>query len=248
MSKLKTTTALIILAVAKTSVGSSLAEVFMSLYDEMNTTNTTQAAFMDAVAEDRFLWFNLYRTARANISDCVLSGWYTNLVSATVPDNVESSGTNLWLGIKQYAIADMASDTAICNSTNCWFATAREHGFIRDGLRSDGDWEALLGKDQCEREVMPDGVVIVSVPGLFSDQQLQRESMVRQMKNVQSWHEDVAMGMRRALRRFTKSESFAGLSQQEHNSIVSNLVEMARLTQEEAAALGLTNRIEVVSQ
>ena len=248
MSKLKTTAALILWVIVKTGIGSSLEEVFISLYDEMNTTNASQSTFMDAVAQDRFLWFNLYRAARANISDCALSDWYTNLVSATVPDNVESSGTNLWLEIKQYAIADMASDTAICNSTNCWFATAREHGYIRDGLRSDGDWEVLLGMDQCERQVMPDGVVIVSVPGLFSDQQLQRESMVRQMKVEQSWHEDVATGMRRALRRFTTSESFAGLSQQEHNSIVSNLVEAARLTQEEASLLGLTNRVGSVSQ
>ena len=248
MNKLKIAIALGLQIMIKINIASSLEDVFVSLYNEMNTTNVTQSAYMDAVLEDRFLWFNLYRTARANISDCTLSDWYANLVSATVPDNVESSGTNLWLGIKQYAIADMASDTAICNSTNCWFATAREHGAIRQGLRSDGDWEVLLGMDQCEREVRPDGVVIVSVPGLFGEQQLQRESMVRQMKVVQSWHEDVAMGMRRALGRFTTSESFAGLSQQEHNAIVSNLVETARLTQEEAASLGLTNRVGSVSQ
>ena len=243
MNKLKMIRAFSLLALARIGVCSSLDDVFVSLYAEMNTTNTTQSAFMNAVAEGRFSWYGLYRAERGNMSDAALSNWFTNLVTAVVPANLDSSGTNHWLVTKQYAIADMATDTAIRNSSNCWFATAREHGLIRDGLRSESDWEVLLGVDKCEREVMPDGVVIVSVPGLFCDQQSQRESMVRQMKIEQSWNEDVATGMRRALEIFVRSESFSGLSQEQHNSIVSNLVETARLTSAEAAALGLTNKV-----
>ena len=248
MNKLKTTIALGLLVVIRVSIASSLEEAFVSLYNEMKATNATQSAFMDAVLVDRFRWFNLYRATRNNISDDALSEWYANLAAARVPDNVEASGTNLWLKVKQYAIADMSFDTAVCNSTSCWFAIAREHGVIRSGLRSASDWEALLGIDQSEREVMPDGVVIVSVPGLFGDQHRQRESMVRQMKEVQFWNEELATGMRCALKNFAKSACFTSLSQPERNSIVSNLVEAAHLTQEESASLGLTNMVESVSQ
>ncbi len=241
MNNLRIIIAFSLLALARIGVCSSLEDVFVSLYAEMNTTNTTQSAFMNAVAEGRFRWYDLYRAERSNMSDAALSNWFTNLVTAVVPGNLDSSGTNRWLVTKQYAIADMATDAAIRNSSNCWFVTAREHGLIRDGLKSERDWDVLLGVDKCEKEVMPDGVVIVSVPGLFGDQQSQREAMVRQMKMEQSWNEDVAAGMRRALEIFAKSDSFFCLSQEQHNSIVSNLVETARLTPAEAATLGLTN-------
>ena len=248
MNNLRIIIAFSLLGLSRIGVCSSLEDVFVSLYAEMNTTNTTQAAFMSAVNEGRFCWYDLYRAERGNISDAALSNWFTNLVTAVVPGNVDSSGTNRWLVTKQNAISDMAADTAIRNSSNCWFVTAREHGQIRVDLKSESDWDVLLGIDKCEKEVMPDGVVIVSVPGLFGDQQSQREAMVRQMKMEQSWNEDVAAGMRRALEIFAKSDSFSGLPQGQRNSIVSNLVETARLTTAEASALGLTNILQSVGR
>ena len=67
MNKLKTLLPLCYLAIAEIGVGASLDDVFISLYNEMNTTNTTQSAFMSAVTGDRFCWFNHYRAARGNI-------------------------------------------------------------------------------------------------------------------------------------------------------------------------------------
>lgn len=248
MNKLKTLLPLCYLAIAEIGVGASLDDVFISLYNEMNTTNTTQSAFMSAVTGDRFCWFNHYRAARGNIPDEVLSDWYTNMVAAVVPDYVARAGTNCWLGVKQYAITDMAVDTAISCSTNCWFAVAREHGLVRSSLRSAQDLDALRGINQCQREVLADGVVVVSVPGLFSEEQALRDSLVTSMKEEQSWREDVAAALRCALRTFAKSTTFTHQSPPEHNSIVSNLVNAALLNAEESALLGLTNIVDGVAQ
>ncbi len=226
----------------------TLEDVFFSLHSEMGITNVAREAFVETAKVDRFAWLALLRGSRDNVSDTFLDGWYQGLTMADVPANSDWISTNKWLEVKRNAIVDMSFNPAVRDSTNCWMAVAREHGNIRARLIAEAGWDSLLGLDECEREAGSNGVEVISVPGLFSERWAQREKEVRQMKQDQSNREYYAAGIRLALKEFARSERIACLPPQSRNAMVSNIVETARLTQEEACALGWTNVAVSVSQ
>ena len=223
-----------------------IEQVFVSMYNEMNMTNITQSTFLNDVLRDSFCRQEYYREGRENIPDAFFEDWYVNLVSSVMPTTVDRQGTNKWLCVKEGNLCRFSWNAVVGNSTNCWMAAAREHGRIVAGRRTKHDWDVLQGVDQCEREFMADGTEIVYVPDLFSPEEQQRSAMVRKMKQEESWYEHVASHIKSAFFHFTDSQTFKSLPPAERNAIVSNLVETARFTPDEAARLGLTNVVEQV--
>ena len=171
---------------------------------------------------------------------------YLSLVSATAPGGVGREITNRWMCVKGDAVSDVSYDCAVRDDTNCWFAVAREIGRIRAGFRSKYDWEALVGIDSNSREITPDGVELVSTTNSWSEH-MRLWSEVRIMQIDQTVLESLAYVMGRAFDSFKRSQTFKSLSAVEHNAIVSNLVETARMDAYEARALGLTNIVEQTS-
>ena len=97
-----------------------------------------------------------------------------------------------------------------------------------------------MGHDGCERETLPDGVVVISITNSLSEYMATRRK-VRQMQSDQARLEHYTDRISTAFDYFKRSHRFRNLSPQEHNSIVSNIVETARFTPREASRYGLTN-------
>lgn len=215
--------------------------VFHSLYEEMGGVNVSESAFMGSVLTNRFCWLNQYRLSGGSLSDEAIAIWYTNLVHSTMPPMADFDATNRWLLVKSYAVSDMAFERAIRNSTNCWLAVANEHGRIRENVLSESDYNHLLGIDQCEKDILPDGVEIVSVPNLFSQERILLEESVRRMRQVQNRTEEVASSLRYAFKQFVRSETYQNMPVSELKVTVSNVIDIAKFTPLEIEQIGIMN-------
>ena len=230
--------------VPQTGATIPLDDVFRTFHTQMGVTNVSQGAFLTLLASDADSWINYYVVGRDGVSPQELNSWYLSLVSAEVPAGDSRDDTNMWQYVKGDAVSFVSGNGAISGDTNCWFAVAREAGRIRAGFRTEHDWEVLEGIDQCEREVMPDGVVFLTVTNSTMDEHMERYDMVFKMRQDQSGKEYLARRMVRAFEDFNRSQTFKNLSLPERNAIVSNLVETARMSELEVSALGFTNIVE----
>jgi hypothetical protein len=221
-------------------------DVFRTFYTQMGVTNISQDVFLGSLTNDATFWEDYYIAGRYGVSPQALNEWYLSLVSATAPDDVDREVTNRWMCVKGDAVGDVSYDIAVCDDTNCWFAVAREIGRIRAGFRTKYDWEELVGIDSNSREITPDGVELVSTTNLWSEH-MRLWSEVRIMQIDQTAQKSLAYMMERAFDSFKRSQTFKNLSAVEHNAIVSNLVETARMDAYEARAHGFTNIVEQTS-
>ena len=228
--------------VPQTGATIPLDDVFRTFHTQMGVTNMSQDAFLESLVNDVYSWENYYVAGRDGVPPQELNAWYLSLVTATVPDGVNKDHTNRWQHIKSEAVSSVSANSAVREDTNCWFAVAREVGRIRAGFRNEHDWEVLEGIDQCEREVMPGGVVLISITNY--NEYVVRSRIVSTMKNDQTSLENRAQDMVHAFYRFNRSQTFKNLSLPERNAIVSNLVETARMSELEVSALGFTNIVE----
>jgi len=219
-----------------------LDDIFRTFQTQMGVTNMSQDAFLTSLIDDVYGWVNYYVAGRDGVLPQELNAWYLSLTAATVPDGIDREGTNRWLLIKGDAVGFVSANSAVRDDTNCWFAVAREVGRIRAGFRNEHDWEVLEGIDQCEREVMPGGVVLISITNY--NEYVVRSRIVSIMKNDQTRLENHAQDMVHAFEDFNRSQTFKNLSLPERNAIVSNLVETARMSELEMSALGFTNIVE----
>ena len=218
----------------------SLDEVFRSFHTVMGVTNISVEAYMRPLPGNVDLWRECCLSADKNIFSLHIKDWYLSMVSATVPANVDRDTTNSWLYAKIDVIDAVSGWSTIKEDTNCWFAIAKEVGAVRAGFRTEHDWEVLMGHDGCERETLPDGVVVISITNSLSEYMATRRK-VRQMQSDQARLEHYTDRISTAFDYFKRSHRFRNLSPQEHNSIVSNIVETARFTPREASRYGLTN-------
>lgn len=238
---------MVILATGWVLVFNSSAAVFVddafrALYSAMGVTNATSEAFMDCVRQNPRSWYyDYYMPSRVRVPDSFVNGWYVSLVSATAPQDVGADDTNSWMRAKGYAIRSLSNDGAVRDDTNCWLAVAREIGRMRMKFYSEQDLDMLRGIDGCAREVNADGISIVMVPGLLGEDQRRRDAMAEEIRRTQIERQRDIRDMSNAFDDFTRSSSWNGLPPPERNAMVSNLVEAARFTPAEAAALGLTN-------
>ena len=97
-----------------------------------------------------------------------------------------------------------------------------------------------MGHDGCERETLPCGVVVIYTTNTVSESEAIWQN-VRLMRSDQTTLEHYTDRISTAFDYFKRSHRFRNLSPQEHNSIVSNIVETARFTPREASRYGLTN-------
>lgn len=218
----------------------SLDEVFRSFHTVMGVTNISMEAYMRSLPESVDLWRECCLSADKNIFSQHINDWYLSLVSATVPANADRDATNSWLYAKIDVIYAVSGWSTIKEDTNCWFAIAREIGAVRAGFRTEHDWEVLMGHDGCERETLPGGVVVIYTTNTVSESQAIWQK-VRLMRSDQTALNNYTRRMSTAFDDFKHSQTFRNLSPQDHNCIVSNIVETARFTPREASRYGLTN-------
>lgn len=218
----------------------SLDEVFRSFHTVMGVTNVSLEAYMRPLPGNMDVWRESYLAIDDDVCNQHINNWYLSFVSATVPANADRDGTNSWLYAKSDVIYAVSSESTIKEDTNCWFAIAKEVGAVRAGFRTEHDWEVLMGHDGCERETLPCGVVVIYTTNTVSESEAIWQK-VRLMRSDQTTLEHYTDRISTAFDDFKRSQRFRNLSPQEHNSIVSNIVETARFTPREASRYGLTN-------
>lgn len=207
--------------------------------------------------------YGVLRFALADYDQSALCGLFRVWAEAPIPPSADRDGTNVWLGVKCDGIRALAGSRAVCNDTNCWMSAAAVHGQIVAMDRHK--WYEFIGLDASLIEEQTNGTVVINAPiekraalegrpwmtidtngivfvnappgaGLEPD----GNEPARKFKaSLGHCRQDVG----HVLGVFASSETFVGMDFVARNTIVSNLVETARLTPSEAAALGLTNKV-----
>ncbi len=220
-------------------------------------------------ASAKSVFEGVYGALRFALADCDQNAMCTLFrvwADEQIPPTADRDGTNLWIDVKCYGIRALIGSRAVCNDTNCWMAAAREHGRI--SLIDRHKWYEFLGVDNSLIEEQADGTVVINAPvekraalrgrpwmtigtngvtyvnappgaGLEPD----CNESAREFKNG-IWRSKHHVG--HALGVFASSDTFVGMDAMTRNAIVSNIVIAALLTPTEAAAIGLTNVVEVI--
>ena len=222
-----------------------LNQEFSLLYGMLGDSGMTQEAFLEEASRGGKGWYGHYVGSRTNMLDSAACGWFCSMANAAVPAGTEYWGAYRWLRTKSFAILSIgADDFAVRNDTNSWFAVSCAIGALRNGFRSEADWDAMRGVTS--RTVDTNGVVFLCMPDLFSAQTRAREASVAEAKEMESLYRNFVLKTIPVFGEFSSSATMASFPPAERNTIVSNLVETARFTPDEAARLGLTNVVEQV--
>ena len=134
-------------------------------------------------------------------------------------------------------------------------------GFLRgadyyasDAIAATNLWNmlAILHGDLREKKIENPPPVFRNFGIITNQVELQRRRAINDdAENIRSY-ESLRGGLEERIERIFKiasaSEALASFPIQERNAIVSNIVELARLTADEAAELGLTNVVETVGE
>jgi hypothetical protein len=221
-----------------------LNSAFEELYTIIGDTNVSQSAFLDGIADGSSDWLGRYASARVRINDQTLRGWFCTMAEASVTNVAEYSERSSWLHAKTMAICNIGIDNVVRGDTNCWFAVAREHGRIRIGIHSDAELDAMRGA--ISRQVDGNGVAIISVPDISSEESHRRHVEVNALAQMEGLDKDFLSGINGVFAAFATSDTLNAFPVVQRNAIVSNLVETARLTPAEASSLGLTNVVQTL--
>lgn len=213
------------------------------LYDLVKPSGCSKEGFLIGMTNGVMSWGMCTYDSMSGVASEDLSRWYATFVHSVVSATSDFEGTNRWLFAKANLLSAISFNPAVLNSTNCMVEAAIEMGKIRDGLRSRDDWYELRGIAPSDREVRPDGVVVVRVAGLFSDEQRRRDDCARKLQSIQREQERIAETILGGYHEFVKSPAFNFLSPESRNELVSNIVDAARFMPSERTALGLTNSV-----
>lgn len=178
-----------------------------------------------------------------------LCNWYCSILDLHVSPTAGLADSNIWLRVKTHAIRELGNSVAIKNSTNCWFAAAREYAGLN--LLDSQEWYQIAGVEQDVEVVFPDGVVLVNSPFRMDDTSAESRAYAQRNGDAHEMKRNLSLAKSticRDLRDAVSSSTFASLDIPEQNAVVSNIVAMACFSQAEAASLGLTNRVGSVSQ
>ena len=181
--------------------------------------------------------------------DLFLRNWFCSILDSPIMANATMSESNTWLQVKVHAVLELGRSCSVKNDTNCWYAAAREYARVRQA--DTHDWYKLAGNGQNVAGVFTDGVVILNSPFAVGD--TSEAANIYRQRQVDAYNLKKRFGRARSvisqsLRNVASSEALAAFPIQERNAIVSNIVELARLTTDEAAELGLTNVVETVGE
>lgn len=178
-----------------------------------------------------------------------LCNWYCSILDLQISPAASIADTNTWLRAKTYAVLELGDSSEIKNSTNCWFAAAREYAWLNRMDRQE--WYQLSGVEHIVKETFTDGVVVVDSPFRMGDTSAECRAYEQRNRDARELKRSLSLAKHaicKGIQSAVASPVFASLNTPAQNSIVSNLVEVACLTQEEAAALGLTNVVEVLAK
>ena len=177
--------------------------------------------------------FALYTPVRAEYNPC----WWKNLALEPTPTNDYVQAASV---LRQhegqvsflYGADYSASDTVA--ATNLWRMLAFLHGDVR--------MKRVLNPPPVFRNF-----------GIITNQvELQRRitanEEAKKIRDYESLRSALEERIERVLANAAASEALASFPVADRNAIVSNLVETAKLTPTEAAALGLTNVVEAISR
>ena len=234
--------ALTLRAVAEISV----VEAFSALHGMIGDTNVAQSAFLDAISDGSSDWTNQYALVRCNIPDQVLRTWFCQIAESSVTNFTVYAERCSWMHAKAVAMHELSADIAVRNDTNCWFAAARNHGITRSGIHTDAQLDEMRGA--ISRSVGSDGVSIIVVPDLFSEECIRRFAYVDELAHMEELDREYLSDIKPAFIIFANSETLSGFERDARNAVVSNIVAMACFTSEEASLLGLTNAVESISE
>ena len=221
----------------------SMNDEFISLYGMLGSVDVSQETFLEDAARGGKHWYGYYLNSRTNISNAAICEWYCGMTGATIPGESSYWDRMKWLRTKSFAISEIgANDCAVQNNTNCWFAVSAEIGGLRNGFRSNAEWDALRGITS--RTIDTNGIEFLCIADWSSPQAKAREVEVMTEIESEKLYKNFVIETLPVLGSFSKSEALASFPLDQRNAIVSNIVETARLTAEESAALGLTNIVE----
>ncbi len=213
----------------------------------------------------------VYEVLRFPLADCEQSpvcDLFCIWMDEQIPLASDMNGTNSWLRVKCAGMRALTGSRAVCNDTNCWMAAARE--YRRISILDEAKWYRLLDLDDSLIDERVDGTVVICAPpekrAVLEDRawitigtngvtyvnapagaELEADGCAA-ARDYKAALTRCRNDVRHVLGVFASSDMLADLSPQSRNAMVSNIVETARLTQEEACALGWTNVAVSVSQ
>ena len=183
-----------------------------------------------------------WRARRSQNHDRYLRVWYCRLLELEIPCTSDLSVSNEWMGAKADVLLELGRSSSVAGDTNCWFATAREHGMAV--TKDVKEWYEIAGIATNALEVLPDGVIVLDSNiqnGGSNDDRIAFNKHIDDARRMKKQFSIIKESARRNMRDMTLSPAFCELIPSDRNSIVSNIVEMAHFTPDEAASLGLTN-------
>lgn len=219
----------------------TISDAFASLYDIMGITNISRTAFLDDIVDGGDGWYRSFSLSRAEIPAQALRDWFCIMSAADVPTNESYFVKSVLLNEKAMAICKIGTnETSVCMDTNCWVAVARECGIIRSSLHSESDLDEMLGV--VSRRVETNGVSVVATRlDIFGDEFERLSKLAFETEQNDMLYRDFVSTLMPVFSHFLASGAIDALDANERNEIVSNIVELARFTPDEAASLGLTN-------
>jgi len=223
----------------------SVVEAFSALHSMIGDTNIAQNAFLDAISNGSSDWTNQYALARCNIPDQALRSWFCQIAESSVTNIAVYAERCSWMHAKAVALREFSADFAVRNDTNCWFAAARNHGITRSRIHTEAQLDELRGA--ISRSVGNDGVSIIVVPNLFSEESVRQHACVDELARIEELDREYLSDIKQTFSMFANSETLNGFGRDARNAVVSNIVTVACFTSEEASQLGLTNVVESIS-
>ena len=217
----------------------SIVQAFSDLYSMIEATNVVQNAFLEAISIGSNDWTNQYALARRKLADQALSDWFCELSESSATNLADYAERTSWIHAKAVAMRELSSDFAVRNDTNCWFAVARNHGLTRSRIHTDAQLDEMRGA--ISRSVGNDGVSIIVIPDLFSEESARRHAQVEELERIEELDREYLSDIMPIFSLIAHSETFSSFESDERNAVVSNIVATARLTPVEASALGMTN-------
>ena len=158
----------------------SIVQAFSDLYSMIEATNVAQNAFLEAISIGSNDWSNQYALARRKLADQALSDWFCELSESSATNIADYAERTSWIHAKAVAMRELSSDFAVRNDTNCWFAVARNHGLTRSRIHTDAQLDEMRGA--ISRSVGNDGVSIIVIPDLCSEESARRHAQVEELK------------------------------------------------------------------
>ena len=180
-------------------------------------------------------------SSRSQDQDGALVDLFCAILNLPYPSSANIKGTNEWLAVKIHTLQVLGESQPVVNDTNCWFAAACEHA--RLAQMDAKEWYELAGAGNFTANVGSDGVLLLN-----TEVQTNSPSVIHsELLSARRLKSRIAAAKDASSRYFilvSASPVLNSFLPSVRNDIVSNLVEVARFSQDEVLSAGLTNVVE----